>query len=344
MRIRKFIAADMKDALAEIKRELGNDALIVAVHPVRRGLVGNGVEVTAAVDLDESPSNPPTAAPEPARALSDADLERLMAPLRSELRSLRGHLRALEPRPDDELRRELKSLRDAMALARGGEAANDAAEPSLATLAAAHRLTAPSTARVIALVGPTGVGKTTTIAKLAARAALVERRRVAVITLDDYRVGGAEQMHAFTDLIGVPLTVCPPAALSSALAKLDGYERVFVDTAGRSPRDGDAIATLARAFAECELEVHLAMPAGASRTSIDSTAARLAPVRPARLLFTKVDEGELMAQLVRAPARLGWPITWITTGQRVPEDLEDAVPIRLLDLATFGFDVARVAA
>src|SRR6266542_2470745 len=107
MRIRKFVAADMKDALADIKRDLGNEALIVAVRPVRRGLIGNGVEVTAAVDIDDGPSAGPTlpdlqmpslAHPAPtASALTDADLERIMAPLRSELRSLRSQLRAMEP-------------------------------------------------------------------------------------------------------------------------------------------------------------------------------------------------------------------------------------------------------
>ncbi len=357
MRIRKFVAADMKDALADIKRDLGNEALIVAVRPVRRGLIGNGVEVTAAVDIDDGPSAGPTlpdlqmpslAHPAPtASALTDADLERIMAPLRSELRSLRSQLRAMEPsREEHGIKEQLQELRAALAVMRlPTEPANDNQKGALAQLASNHQLTAPSTARVVALVGPTGVGKTTTIAKLAARAALVEKKSVAIITLDDYRVGGEDQMRAFADLIGVALTVCAPEKLGVVLPQLSGsYDRVYIDTAGRSPRDSAAIAQLARAFAGLDIELHLALPAGSSRAAIDGCALRLSSLKISRLLFTKIDETEQMEELVRAPARLNWPISWITTGQRVPEDVEDATPARLLDLASFGFVAVAEAA
>src|SRR5690349_3224822 len=101
MNLRKFIAADMRDALAQIKRDLGPDAMIIATRPIRRGLLGQGVEVTAAVEIDEAPSKsatPPTATT-PAQ-MSDAELERIMAPLRSELRSLKSHLRSLGTHDD----------------------------------------------------------------------------------------------------------------------------------------------------------------------------------------------------------------------------------------------------
>jgi flagellar biosynthesis protein FlhF len=361
MRIRKFVAADMKDALAEIKRDLGAEALIVAVRPVRRGLLGNGVEVTAAVDIDDGPSAGPTlgelpgpamaaygahAAPT-ASALTDADLERIMAPLRTELRSLRSQLRAMEPsREEHGIKEQLQELRAALAVMRSpSEPANDNRQTALAALASHHTLTAPSSAKVIALVGPTGVGKTTTIAKLAARAALVERKSVAIITLDDYRVGGEDQMRAFADLIGVPLTVCAPEKLGVVLPQLSGsFDKVFIDTAGRSPRDTAAIAQLARAFAGLDIEIHLALPAGSSRAAVDGCATRLSALKISRILFTKIDEAEQMEELVRAPARLSWPISWITTGQRVPEDIEDASQSRLLDLATFGFVAVAEAA
>jgi flagellar biosynthesis protein FlhF len=393
MRIRKFVAADMKDALAQIKRDLGSDALIVAARPIKRGLVGNGVEVTAAVDIDEGAPTQPTPLvshsaalsafqamsgpatttrdlaqhphhPGPTRSLTDSDLERIMAPLRSELRSLRSQLRAIEPRNhDDEIKQQLRELRNGLALLRSApNAANDhvIAEESLATVAANHKLTAPSKGRVIALVGPTGVGKTTTIAKLAARAALVEKRSVAIITLDDYRIGGEDQMRSFADLIGVPLTVCAVERLGQTLASMDHFEKIFIDTAGRSPRDTDAILALTHAFAgltaprgetsPCgrneglDIEIHLTLPAGSSRAAIDGAATRLAAMGIKRVLFTKVDEAEQLEELVRAPARLGLPLSYITTGQRVPEDLEDATPLRLVELATHGLSIANAEA
>jgi flagellar biosynthesis protein FlhF len=371
MRIRKFVAADMKDALAEIKRDLGPEALIISARPVRRGLLGNGVEVTAAVDIDDQASSGPTqdgpvamsamsgmsalasmATPAPVHAhaagLSDSDLERIMAPLRTELRSLRSQLRSMEPRnpanEDHGVKQQLQELRTAVALLRTpAEPANDNRLQALSALGAQQRLCAPSTARVVALVGPTGVGKTTTIAKLAARAALVERRSVAIVTLDDYRVGGEDQMRAFADLIGVPLTVCPSERLGAVLSTLSGHERVFIDTAGRSPRDTQAITQLARSFAGLDIEIHLTLPAASSRATIDGCAMRLSALQISRILFTKVDEAEQMEELVRAPARLNWPVSWITTGQRVPEDFEDAGQSRLVDLATVGFNPAAVS-
>lgn len=342
MKLRKFVADDMKDAVAQIKRELGADAMIVATRPVRRGLLAQGVEVTAAVDVDDLASNSATLPSAATTAgMTEADLERFMAPLRSELRSLRSQLRGLPTGDTDELRKELVELRRSIESLRG--AANDN-EVALSTLAARHQLAFASSARIVAFIGMTGVGKTTTVAKLAARAALIERRPTAIVTLDGYRVGGEDQIRAYADLIGVPLHACDAADLTRVIARLGSYERIFIDSAGRSPRDGGAIRALATGFAGVDAEIHLVLPAGSSRTTIDACAARMSELRFSRLLFTKLDEADRCDEIVRAPARLGAPVAWLTTGQRVPEDLEDATPERLLELATFGFgDGARSA-
>lgn len=374
MKIRKFVAANMREAVAQVKRELGDEAMIVATKQVRRGLLGTGVEVTAAIDNEEpapapsqtspqvqpqvpSPSQRATRMPawvtEPrttasdslsiGAGLTDADVERVMSPIRSELRSLRTLIRPLtEDRIGETLRSELIALRQAVRL-QGSE--GESAAP-LAEVAASHTLASSSQRRVIALVGPTGVGKTTTIAKLAARAALVEHRSVAIVTLDTYRVGGEEQIRAFADLMGVPLTVVSePEELGAAVARLDGYDRIFIDTAGRSPRDGTAIAALAQALGQLDdCEVHLAVAASSQAALIDACVNRYAVLGVERILFTKVDEAIELDEIVRAPARIGWPVTYLTTGQRVPEDLEDATPARLLEIATRGLTGEEVAA
>lgn len=340
MRLRKFVADDMKDAVAQIKRDLGADAMIVATRPIRRGLLGTGVEVTAAVDVDDPASNAATLPSAATTAtVSEADLERIVAPLRSELRSLRSQLRHLPQADQDGVRKELSELRRSIEGLRARDASNDN-ETALSTLAARHQLAFASSARTVALVGMTGVGKTTTIAKLAAHAALVERRPVAIVTLDGYRVGGEDQMRAYADLIGVPLHVCDAADLARLMLRLGQFERIYIDTAGRSPRDAGAISALAAGFAGIDAEIHLAVPAGSSRTAIDACAARMSELRFQRLLFTKVDEADRLEELVRAPARLGAPVAWVTTGQRVPEDIESATPERLLELAAFGFGIA----
>jgi flagellar biosynthesis protein FlhF len=345
MRIRKFVAGDVREALTKIKEELGPDAMVVATRQVRRGLLGTGVEVTAAVDVDTPETEPasPASPGSPAPVISEADVERILLPLRSELRSLRALYKPAEP--DLELRGMIASLSRDLASWRR-EPAHSPHE-----LAARATITAPSLRRVIALIGPTGVGKTTTIAKLAARAALVDRQSVAIVTLDGYRVGGEEQMRAFAGMIGVPLRFVPePSGLRDAVASLADYGKIYVDTAGRSPRDAGSIAELESALApltgdpSTEPEIHLTLPASASEKQIDSWYHRCRRLDPARLLFTKVDEGDDLAQMVAAPARLGRPVTWFTTGQRVPEDIEDASTARLIELAEAGFIHTEVAA
>jgi flagellar biosynthesis protein FlhF len=380
MRIRKFEAPDMREALALVKRELGPDAMVIATRQLKKGLIGGCVEVTAAIDEDapgasareESHASGPSssssasygrsgrapAAPTPpsanamSQSLSESDVERIMAPLRSELRSLRTMLRGLqEPAArQDDLKTELAALRQSIAgmvrangtgVGQAPQAAGAAAhaEPSIAELAQKHSIATPSDRRVVVVVGPTGVGKTTTIAKLAARAALVAHEKVAILTLDSYRVGGEEQMRTYADLIGVPLTLVPsPAQLQSTIASVKRADRIFVDTAGRSPREAAALTELAEAILGlADAEVHLAMPAGLSAQSMDACFRRFSPLGLDRLLFTKCDEAEDLEQLVRAPARLGRAISHITTGQRVPEDFEDATTARLVDMATRGF-------
>jgi flagellar biosynthesis protein FlhF len=348
MRIQKFQAADMREAIAQVKRALGPEAIIVATRDIRRGLLGSGVEVTAAVDAPahEEPEIP---APAPAPAipaatggLSEADVERILLPLRSELRSLRAVIRPAPALKDDTLRAEIEALRREIASLSRSPALAPRAEAAAADIAEALRspdLCAASTSRIVCLVGPTGVGKTTTIAKLAARAALIERRRVALVTLDTYRVGGEEQMRVFASMMGVPLhVVSGPTELAAKLPSLRRMERIFIDTSGRSPRDANAIAELEGSLAVIDgVEVHLTLPAASSLVSIEKTVERYRGLEPRRLLFTKIDEADDLTALALAPARTGLPVTWLATGQRVPEDLEDASPSRVSEIVTHGF-------
>ncbi len=333
MKIRKFVAADMREALDEVKRELGAEAMIIATRPVRRGLLGSGVEVTAALEAVEEnepqigpPSQPSSAAKikESARGLSDADVEKIMLPLRSELRAIRSLLR---------------SSHDTRSESHGPSMSAQADERSLHELATKEGLCAAPARRIIAIVGPTGVGKTTTIAKLAARAALVQRRSVSILTLDSYRVGGEEQIRSYADLMGVPLTLVPDARRFPELLVTHHarHELVLVDTAGHSPRDAEALHALETVFAHVDdIEVHLALSAGSSARHVDSCVRHYSALAPRRILFTKVDEAVELDQLVRAPLRHGLPVSYITTGQRVPEDIEDATATRLYQLASAG--------
>jgi flagellar biosynthesis protein FlhF len=369
----RFEGATMRDAIAKVKAELGDQAVIISTRQIRRGLLGTAVEISAAIDDGDDRANGPTSGgPMPGPpAAPGPDVEKLIGPIRTEMRSLRAMVRtAGDNRGTSDLRNEVIALRKlveelasrkpepAARPARAStalidQAIDDIDEPVAparrprARTVAQHAvsidapLTAPTTGKILMLVGPTGAGKTTTIAKLAANAALVEGKRVQLITLDNYRVGGVDQIRTFADLIGVPLQVAEsPAALVELID--ERYDLTLIDTAGRSPRDTASIVELAGELANLPpIEVHIVVPAAASPAAIDELANRYRSLHPARLLFTKLDEIEQAPELAHAPARTELPITWVTTGQAVPEDIEQPTSARVLELASRGLSTSN---
>jgi len=355
MKVMKFEGSNMREAVAKVKAELGDQAVIVSTRQIRRGLLGTACEISAAIDDDDDVHQGPTRGfaayqqneraqtqSTPPTLNQELELERVISPLRGELKSLRALVRAsaADSRGTAELRNEVAALRRLIEDLRPPPTAAALRNSPIANLT----LTAPSTARAIMLVGPTGVGKTTTIAKLAARAALIEGKRVSLITLDNYRVGGVDQIRTFAELIGVPLRVCEsPGDLTRMISDED--ELTLIDTAGRSPRDVGAIKELAAAVANApKIETHLVVAAASSATVIEDLANRYRGLNPSRLLFTKVDEIDEAPELSRAPARLSLPITWVTTGQSVPEDIEEPTTARVHELASTGLRLASTRA
>lgn len=336
MKLLKYQASNMRQALSQIKDELGDEAMVVSTRDIRRGLLGKGIEVSVAIDADSPTERAP--APSTHRAvgamgagysLRDADVERIMAPLRSELRSLRSLLRtSSDTRQAEELRREMTATRQALVEFRELPRVTE----DLVTLVKDSPIAAPSEGRVIVLVGPTGVGKTTTIAKLAANTVYKKQQSAAIVTLDTYRVGGEEQMRTYANLIGAPLfVVADPRNLATQVSELEEYDVVYIDTAGRSPRDVPAIRSLRAALSGIgDMEVHLTLALTTPSNVIDANHRRYTGVGVNRLLFTKLDESLDFEELVRAPARLEVPVSFLTTGQAVPEDIESATEESLL--------------
>jgi flagellar biosynthesis protein FlhF len=187
--------------------------------------------------------------------------------------------------------------------------------------------------RHIALVGPTGVGKTTTIAKLAARDALVERKRVGLLSLDDYRIGGAEQLARYAELIDVPFEVArDETGFRRAIARFEGFDRVYIDTAGRSQKErgplfGQRLAELCPGIG-----VGLTLAAGTRTAELEHAFRAYVPPRPTFLVLTKLDEAVLGGAAFVATAHSQLPIAWTTDGQRVPEDLDAARAERIAAL------------
>ncbi len=180
--------------------------------------------------------------------------------------------------------------------------------------------------RVVALVGPTGVGKTTTIAKLAANYRLREKLRVGLITVDTYRVAAVEQLRTYADIIDLPMeVVATPREMREAVHRMSHLDLVLMDTAGRSPRDEVRIQELRSMLNEAEAdEVHLVLSSTAGAKSLISTAERFASVGTTAMLLTKLDEAHTLGHLVSLVRGSELPISYLTDGQNVPDDIQVA--------------------
>jgi flagellar biosynthesis protein FlhF len=180
--------------------------------------------------------------------------------------------------------------------------------------------------RVVALVGPTGVGKTTTIAKLAANYRLREKRRVGLITVDTYRVAAVEQLRTYADIIDLPMeVVATPREMREAVSRMSDLDLVLMDTAGRSPRDEVKIQELKSMLGEAEPdEVHLVLSSTAGAKSLINTAERFADVGTTAMLLTKLDEAHGLGHLVSLVRGCRLPISYLTDGQNVPDDIRVA--------------------
>lgn len=205
------------------------------------------------------------------------------------------------------------------------------ADPAPATLGSAVRDGRPHT---IALVGPTGVGKTTTIAKLAANAKLRHNQRVGLITLDTYRIAAVEQLRTYAEIIGLPLKVASsPADVEAACHALRDCDLILIDTAGRSPTDTPRLEELRIMLAAAKPhQTHLVLSSAAGQDAMLSAAARFAPLNPTRVIFTKLDEAVHLGVIVNVARRADLKLSFVTNGQEVPDHLTPGKPEHLAEL------------
>jgi flagellar biosynthesis protein FlhF len=198
------------------------------------------------------------------------------------------------------------------------------------------RLSTQSDARplVMALVGPTGVGKTTTIAKLAATFKLRHAKKVGLITADTYRIAAVEQLRTYAEIIGLPLKVVnTPAEVASAVDSLHDCDVVLLDTAGRSQHDKNRLNELGEIVAAASPhEIHLVLSSTVAEGVMRRTADRFAALNPSRIIFTKLDEAVAFGCLANIAAATRLPISFVTTGQEVPDQIELADAPRLARL------------
>jgi flagellar biosynthesis protein FlhF len=386
MKIKRYTAASMREALAMIRAEQGEEAVILSSRRM-----SEGVEVVSAIDYDATlvgeaarPAVLPDAAavmaapaaavtvavPVAATALAtrapqhrpsaarpqtdepvfvDAQYDRLQRELQGMRRLLEGelasfgwnHQRQANPFTATVLE-ELSALDIAPDVTRAltehlprrTNASNPAHIPMallMKYLPMVDDLTC-SAGGVVALVGPTGVGKTTTIAKLAARWCLAHGNQdLALVSTDAYRIGARDQLLTYARILDVPMQVAEGARqLAQVLQRLKHKRLVLIDTAGMSQRDRrlpEQLDSLRQGL--CQARVLLAVPAGGEIKAVDEILRAYGRIAPDACVFTKIDEAASLGAVLSAVLRRRLPIAYLCDGQRVPEDLHQAQGRRL---------------
>lgn len=185
--------------------------------------------------------------------------------------------------------------------------------------------------RTLALIGPTGVGKTTTVAKLAADFLLNQGRKIALVTIDIYRIAAAEQLKVYGEIMQLPVdVVLSPEQLRQVLERHRDKDLILIDTAGRSPRDKAGIDELEKFIGSCSgVENHLVLSATTREQELFGAIRRFGRLPIDSLIFTKLDECEGLGSILNVHFKHDCPLSYLTNGQRVPEDLLPADPRRL---------------
>ncbi|MBO8127491.1 MAG: flagellar biosynthesis protein FlhF, partial [Firmicutes bacterium] len=215
----------------------------------------------------------------------------------------------------------------------------EAAEPKDNLVAEACRLASQSVEyldlartlvgqRIIALIGPTGVGKTTTIAKLAAQFALFDGRDVGLITADTYRIAAVDQLKTYAEIIGVPLEVVfSVEEIAEARVRLAHKDVILIDTAGRSQKNEEQLKELQEYLQAVKpTDVALVLSATTHPRGLLDCLERFKPCNYNQLIFTKIDEVETYGAMYNTLRDSGLPLTYLTTGQNVPDDISPGSP------------------
>ncbi|MGD9820713.1 MAG: flagellar biosynthesis protein FlhF, partial [Aminobacteriaceae bacterium] len=188
--------------------------------------------------------------------------------------------------------------------------------------------------RKVMLIGPTGVGKTTTIAKLAAIHSLWKKKKVFLLTADTYRIAAVKQVETYSKILGIPMDVVDdPRHIGPVLEKTAGADLVLLDTAGRSQRDGARIEEMRALYLAFQPDaVHLVLAANMKYRDMLDVVKRMGVVPISRVIFTKTDETTTYGALLNILLDFDRPVSFITTGQNVPNDIEVASGMRLAEM------------
>ncbi len=338
MQIKRFEARDMQEALRQVKEALGPEAIILSTKTVKRPgdryrtAKQSVVEVVAATDLPvaepaKSSGRPLTVYP------SKSQIKKGSRTSREDPFFQRILSTGLSPDFVGGLAEEIKAL---------GQGSREGRTPETCLgylrwkLMEAVEVTGPvlTGTKIWSFIGPTGVGKTTTLAKIAAHFSLQFNKRITLITIDTYRIGAIEQLKTYARILRLPLEIAPGREeLQEILQRNRHQDLLLIDTAGRNPYQPGQLEELKNFLTvDPRVENHLVLSATTKDFDLAQIVQRfsLLPVRS--YIFTKIDETEEFTSLFNQLLRYKRPVSYLTNGQRVPEDIELATKGKVASL------------
>ena len=338
MQIRRFEAKDIQEALRQVKEALGPEAIILSTQKVRRPPLpyrpggGTQVEVVAAIDPPQTPSSPAGVPAPPSSRFTpfepklsagtggDSCLQAILSSSLSPefLRGLAGDFK--------NLRKEKQGRID-------GEAFQGILRWKV--MEAVEVLESELHEKKIwAFVGPTGVGKTTTLAKVAAQFLMRFNKKIALITLDTYRIGAIEQLKTYARILRLPFEIAADTeTLKEVIDRHQDRDLLLIDTAGRNPHRRDQLEEMKGILnADPRIENHLVLSATTKDADLAAIVQQFSVLPIRSYVFTKIDETEECTSLFNQMLRFKRPLSYLTNGQKVPEDIELATKSRVASL------------
>jgi len=384
MNLKSYFANTVEDAMAMAREELGSDAMLVNSRKASLDARHLGAyEVVFVTDMPAPEHDQPSIAMVEARSKPPATdrLSQQMAELKKELEGMRRTITRSAVAPtagrdisldgsdaygaltagevSSELAREIvraaesrigKPLGTRMrsALKSEGAAFRNALVEELESRFTVQPLLGRGEARprIVALVGPPGCGKTTTLVKLAVNYGLAARRPVLLLSIDNYRVAAAEQLRAYAAILGVNFQLVETTmALAQAIEENRGKELILIDTPGLGLAETADYSRLAQFMAtRQDIDTHLVVSSSMKSADLSRVVDSYETFRPQRLIFTKLDETGSFGPILNEAVRTGKPLSFFTNGQRIPEDLEAATKNRLTELILGGSSNLAVSA
>ncbi|MGM8364120.1 flagellar biosynthesis protein FlhF [Virgibacillus sp. W0181] len=367
MKVKKYVAETMPEAMNEIRKELGPDAVILNSRELKgNGFFGffrkNRIEVVAALDSQPIQTTDNKKQFMPEKLLSDNELSKTNSDstdVVSEIKQLKKMLQhqafqstnnylpeyeviyqyLLEQEIEDQYSKQLiDQVMEKYKSANATPSPVDILQTVRLEIEKALKNTSfagsSDDKRVVQFVGPTGVGKTTTLAKVAAHRMLNEEKKIAFITADTYRIAAIEQLKTYARILNVPIEIAYSIEdYKNALQKFASYDLILVDTAGRNYLDERYVKELKRTidFNE-DMETYLVLSLTAKSNDITEIYDQFSHLSIKKIIFTKIDETHQYGNIVNMALRGYVEIAYLADGQNVPDDLIEPTPEKISEL------------